>query len=383
MSLGHRDPLRRGRTKSRDIPVRSSLARASSPRYRTSNSVVRMGPDRPRSDMPAAKRFMYKGLVIAGLVFTMLYTVHRQLPDRPTLTPPPYRPPPCLCPQADPGREKVPLVDVKGTHTLLISAYLDLRKTIREVRIIAVALRSEQAAYRCHLCCQGQRHNTIGNAYVHKDHFEFDYGTMDIFCLLPAECPDPSHVAVSVVEAPAEKELRYLEVQNREPISDDFPHDFTVCISTMFDFSNVLQVLYGLHFLREGSRRTVGYRNRYLHLQHEAARQADDQKRHFIHRQLYLRPPRFLAPVILPAKLLLKDLCEEQHGWDENIGEKHADDLKRWIEDVNHLSDFHVNRCLKPSDFGCTATAQLHTFLDASEYVYGTKTSKARNIVLF
>lgn len=28
-----------------------------------------------------------------------------------------------------------------------------------------------------------------------------------------------------------------------------------------------------------------------------------------------------LAPV-LPAKLLLKNLCKEQHGWDENINGK-------------------------------------------------------------
>lgn len=83
-------------------------------------------------------------------------------------------------------------------------------------------------------------------------------------------------------------------------------------------------------------------------------------------------PLGFLAPVILPAKLLLKDLCKEQYGWDENIGEKHAEVWKRWIEDVSHLSNFHVRRCLKPTDFGCTAVAQLHHFSDASESAYGT-----------
>lgn len=83
-------------------------------------------------------------------------------------------------------------------------------------------------------------------------------------------------------------------------------------------------------------------------------------------------PLGFLAPVILPAKLLLKDLCKEQYGWDENIGEKHAEVWKRWIEDVTHLSNFHVRRCLKPTDFGCTAVAQLHHFSDASESAYGT-----------
>ncbi|CAM4696557.1 unnamed protein product [Leuciscus chuanchicus] len=83
-------------------------------------------------------------------------------------------------------------------------------------------------------------------------------------------------------------------------------------------------------------------------------------------------PLGFLAPVILPAKLLPKDLCKEQYGWDENIGGKHAEVWKRWIEDVSHLSTFHVSRCLKPTDFGCTTAAQLHHFSDASESAYGT-----------
>ncbi|KAJ8390863.1 hypothetical protein AAFF_G00099950 [Aldrovandia affinis] len=63
-------------------------------------------------------------------------------------------------------------------------------------------------------------------------------------------------------------------------------------------------------------------------------------------------PLGLLAPVILPAKLLLKDLCKEQSGWDEDISEKHAEDWKGWTEDVTYLSNFQVNRCLKPADFG-------------------------------
>ncbi|KAJ8404510.1 hypothetical protein AAFF_G00337770 [Aldrovandia affinis] len=83
-------------------------------------------------------------------------------------------------------------------------------------------------------------------------------------------------------------------------------------------------------------------------------------------------PLGLLAPVILPAKLLLKDLCKEQSGWDEDISEKHAEDWKGWTEDVTCLSNFQVNRCLKPADFRRTASAQLHHFSDASEYAYGT-----------
>ncbi|KAK0155313.1 hypothetical protein N1851_002322 [Merluccius polli] len=92
-------------------------------------------------------------------------------------------------------------------------------------------------------------------------------------------------------------------------------------------------------------------------------------------------PLGFLAPVILPAKLLLKELCKEQHGWDKDIGVKHAKDWKIWIEDVTHLSNFHVNRCLKSLDFGCTASAQLHHFSDASEYAYGTLDRKEGSLL--
>ena len=83
-------------------------------------------------------------------------------------------------------------------------------------------------------------------------------------------------------------------------------------------------------------------------------------------------PLGFLAPVILPAKLLLKDLCNEHLGWDENIDGKHAEVWSRWLEDVTYLSNLHVSRCLKPTSFGCTTAAQLHHFSDASEYAYGT-----------
>ena len=52
---------------------------------------------------------------------------------------------------------------------------------------------------------------------------------------------------VTETQSQEEEEPRFLLVQNRQPISKDFPHQFTVCISTMFDFSNVLQVR--THFL--------------------------------------------------------------------------------------------------------------------------------------
>ncbi|XP_052431710.1 uncharacterized protein LOC127972320 [Carassius gibelio] len=85
-------------------------------------------------------------------------------------------------------------------------------------------------------------------------------------------------------------------------------------------------------------------------------------------------PLGFLVPLILPVKLLLRDMCKQGYGWDEEIDGKRADQWVKWLEDLNHLSDFRIKRCVKPEKFGNTTEAQLHHFSDASESAYGTAT---------
>lgn len=85
-------------------------------------------------------------------------------------------------------------------------------------------------------------------------------------------------------------------------------------------------------------------------------------------------PLGFLSPFVLPAKLLLRDLCKERRGWDEEITENHLKRWTRWTVDLQKLSSFRVNRCFKPASFGAVKTAQLHNFSDASEDGYGTVT---------
>lgn len=41
---------------------------------------------------------------------------------------------------------------------------------------------------------------------------------------------------------PVDLLLDFVEVKNQEARNDSFPFDFTVCVSTMFEFTNVLQV---------------------------------------------------------------------------------------------------------------------------------------------
>jgi len=49
-------------------------------------------------------------------------------------------------------------------------------------------------------------------------------------------------------------------------------------------------------------------------------------------------------------------------------------DWTRWLKELNALSEFKVERCVKPISCGSCIHAQLHHFSDASEQGYGTVT---------
>lgn len=83
-------------------------------------------------------------------------------------------------------------------------------------------------------------------------------------------------------------------------------------------------------------------------------------------------PLGFLAPFVLPAKLLLRELCKEKKAWDDTVSEEQAKKWKKWLSDLEKLSSFCVSRCIKPAGFGVIKTAQLHHFSDASNDGYGT-----------
>ncbi|XP_006801330.2 uncharacterized protein si:zfos-464b6.2 [Neolamprologus brichardi] len=152
---------------------------------------------------------------------------------------------------------------VKGTRTLLVSAYLEHRTGEKQVRVIAVVLRSEKVAYRCLFRCQEKQLLSNGVADIHTDHFGFAYGTADIMCPLPSGCETPSSIAVTSTDANSNNDpnQEFLEVQNQQEKTDSFPYQFTVCISTMFDFTNVLQLVQSLEMLQLlGVNRVVVYK---------------------------------------------------------------------------------------------------------------------------
>ncbi|KAI4882679.1 hypothetical protein NFI96_029603, partial [Prochilodus magdalenae] len=83
-------------------------------------------------------------------------------------------------------------------------------------------------------------------------------------------------------------------------------------------------------------------------------------------------PLGILAPVILPAKMILQELCRLKIGWDELIPEHVMRQWYNWMKDLHLLEDLEVARCFKPIGFGETTFSQLHHFADASETGYGT-----------
>uniref|UniRef100_A0A3B3WW15 Glycosyltransferase family 92 protein n=1 Tax=Poecilia mexicana TaxID=48701 RepID=A0A3B3WW15_9TELE len=142
-------------------------------------------------------------------------------------------------------------ITVNMTKTLLLSAYLEHRTNPRQVRVIAVVLREETVSYRCVLLCRNnQNHVSDADLQIHSDHFGFRYGTADIMCLIPSSCDTPSHVAVASAGFKEEHQPEFLEVKNENKKTESFIHTFTVCLSTMFDFNNVLQFVQSLEMFQ-------------------------------------------------------------------------------------------------------------------------------------
>ncbi len=73
-------------------------------------------------------------------------------------------------------------------------------------------------------------------------------------------------------------------------------------------------------------------------------------------------PLGILAPLTLPVKQLLQQLCKEGYGWDEPVPSSQSKQWLNWIHDLPKLTAFSVPRCQKPNEFGKPQSLQLHHF---------------------
>lgn len=97
-------------------------------------------------------------------------------------------------------------------------------------------------------------------------------------------------------------------------------------------------------------------------------------------------PLGMLSPVVLTAKIILRDLCRREVGWDDVVPESISRKWTKLMQQLYLLDQFEVSRCLKPPHFGEICSAQLHHFCDASENGYGTVTYlvlKNKNLKLY
>ena len=79
----------------------------------------------------------------------------------------------------------------------------------------------------------------------------------------------------------------------------------------------------------------------------------------------------FVALIVLPATVVLQDLCRKRLEWDDPIPDDERNRWLSWLEDLQKLQQLSVDCCLKPPSFGKVVSVQLHHFSDASQQGYG------------
>jgi Pao retrotransposon peptidase/Family of unknown function (DUF5641)/Protein of unknown function (DUF1759)/Integrase zinc binding domain len=82
-------------------------------------------------------------------------------------------------------------------------------------------------------------------------------------------------------------------------------------------------------------------------------------------------PLGLVAPLLLPAKVLLQKLCKRGLGWDEPISEEEEHEWKAWTVNMNKIRSLKFERCVKPRGLRRSKPRELHVFCDASERGYG------------
>ena len=73
-------------------------------------------------------------------------------------------------------------------------------------------------------------------------------------------------------------------------------------------------------------------------------------------------PLGIAAPVLLPTKKILQDLCKERAEWDDEIPDIYCHRWKEWTGSLPQLEKFDLNRCFKPDNFG-TVVSRKNTQL--------------------
>ena len=82
-------------------------------------------------------------------------------------------------------------------------------------------------------------------------------------------------------------------------------------------------------------------------------------------------PLGLLAPIILPGKQILQELCGSSAEWDDPLTDALRARWEKWRSNLLAVDSLAIDRSYKPVDFGEVKTTQLHHFCDASTTGYG------------
>ena len=83
-------------------------------------------------------------------------------------------------------------------------------------------------------------------------------------------------------------------------------------------------------------------------------------------------PLGFISPVVLQAKILLQEACQQSLAWDDPLPDELAQQWFTWLEAIPRVREIDIPRCFKPIQ--TLGVAQLHHFADGSSKAYGAVT---------
>ena len=82
-------------------------------------------------------------------------------------------------------------------------------------------------------------------------------------------------------------------------------------------------------------------------------------------------PLGFLSPFIIRGKVLLQELWAAGVDWDDQVGGSIAKKVSEWFNELPHLSDLSLPRCLRLDESQNMSSMKIHTFVDASQDAFG------------
>lgn len=192
--------------------------------------------------------FLFVGIFIFMVVVVRFPGTYRAVP-KPILN---QRRVPNPCPLWISDQTITPL---NNTRHLLVSAFMDQRVKDFDIRIISIFRRDSIHPLRCLFCCAGLLSNTTtqSNIEEHSDNFGFPFVTTDVMCRIPQNCRATHVSLVSQTDGVKVSEQIWLPIRNQK--SDwkeerELQFNFTVCISNLFEFNNVLQYAQTLEMYR-------------------------------------------------------------------------------------------------------------------------------------